>query len=112
MTLTAKVLPLSQLDTTLIDVRLYVNLLAQAAKIKSPGTRQRVEYVIGVAYENANDTVIAEGACAPDEWARIFKGTAAGFSVDALRSGGSTPKDLTRANRLALAWFHKRGIVG
>lgn len=112
MTLTAKVLPLSQIDTTLIDVRLYVKLLAQAAKIKSPATRQRVEYVIGVSYENANDTVIAEGACAPDEWARIFKGTAAGFSVDALYTRTSDTSELGRANRNALKWFANRGIVG
>jgi hypothetical protein len=112
MTLHAQVCPLSQIDQTLCDVRAYVNISREAARIVSFDTRAWVQYVINVAYENANDTVIAEGACAPDEWARIFLGTLAGFSVDALHRRTRDVSPEGRAKSRALKWFHNRGIVG
>lgn len=105
MTLNSTVLPLSQIDTTLVDVRGYVSILTQAQKIKSPVTRARVLYVIEVSYENANDTVFDERDRDTSEWADMFHSTMCSFSVDALRGS-------TRGDDQAKLWLAKRGISG
>lgn len=103
MTLKSLVLPLDQLDHTLIDVRRYVSLMAQARRIKSPFTRVAVLYVIEVAYENANDTVFLEHAVAFTEWNDMFRGTLAMFLSD-YRSGS------VKTDHYVQMWFAHRGI--
>lgn len=106
MTLNSSVLPLTQIDTTLVDVRGYVSILKQASKIKSTTTRARVLYVIEVSYENANDTLFHERAIRPYEWAALFTGTMCSFSVDALN------QDSLPGNAHAKRWLATRGIRG
>lgn len=104
MTLKAAVLPLSQIDTSLVNVSRYVSLLKQASKIKSQDTRERVQYVIDAAYENANDTCILEGESL-SLWDNIFLGTLGGVIVDELRGNYS-------GDGRAKLWFAVRGIQG
>jgi len=104
MTLHINALPLTQIDTTLIDLSQYHAIVKEARRL-SVLVRERVMYVIGVAYENANDTIMDERQATPAEWPQLFKGTMASFSVDAL-------DNRKRADAIAKRWFARRGIQG
>lgn len=100
MTLNTRVLPLTQVDTTLVDVRRYVRLLKEAKRIKTPGTRAAVLYVLECAYENANDTTMHEGKPLT-EWDNMFYG-----SVGVMLCHHNPSRDEVRAGR----WFIARGV--
>lgn len=101
MTINTRYFPLTQIDETICDIRLYVKTLNQAMKMKKGPTRDTVLYVLACAYENANDTVMIERntECT---WANMFES-----SVGCMLAGyGSTASYNHHVN----GWFSRRGF--
>lgn len=102
VTIKSRNFPLTQIDETLCDIRLYMKTMKAALKMKKGPTRDTVLYVLACAYENANDTIMVERNT-ENTWAYMFEA-----SVGCTLAGSSSNRH--EYNRHVEGWFARRGF--